>query len=31
MTITCPIENKSHEEFSIDPFQNQTNPGETQF
>ena len=31
MTSTCPSENSSHKEFSIESLQRQTNPGETQF
>ena len=31
MTRTCPHENRSHKEISIEYLKNQTNPGETQF
>ena len=29
MTRTCPLENRSHKEFSIEYLQNQINPGDT--
>ena len=31
MTRTCPFEHRSHEEFSVQSLQNQTNPGEAEF